>query len=209
MIKILIVDDHMIFREGIKKVLAAASDIKIAGEAGNGNEALLALTRNHYDVVLQDLALPDIDGLDLLRRIKNHNSDLPVLVLSFYPENQYAVRVLKEGASGYLTKESVPNDLIHAIRKAAEGGRYISATLGESLAGSVTGEKERRPHELLSSREYQIFSMIAAGKSVKEMSSELSVARTTVASYRTRIFEKLNFKTNADLIRYAIENRLV
>jgi two-component system, NarL family, invasion response regulator UvrY len=209
MIKILIVDDHMIFREGIKRVLAAASDIKVAGEAGNGNEALRALKRNHYDVVLQDLALPDIDGLDLLRSIKNHNPDLPVLVLSFYPEDQYAIRVLKEGASGYLTKESVPNDLIHAIRKAAEGGKYISATLGESLAGSVTGEKERRPHEFLSSREFQIFSMIAAGKSVKEMAYELSVARTTITSYRTRIFEKLKFKTNADLIRYAVENRIV
>jgi len=209
MIKILIVDDHMIFREGIKKVLAAASGIKVAGEAGNGNEALRALKRNHYDVVLQDLSLPDMEGLDLLSHIKNHNPDLPVLILSFYPEDQYAVRVLKEGASGYLTKESVPNDLIHAIRKAAEGGKYISATLGESLAGSVTGEKEGRPHELLSSREFQIFSMIAAGKSVKEMAYELSIARTTITSYRSRIFEKLNFKTNADLIRYAVENRIV
>jgi two-component system invasion response regulator UvrY len=209
MIKVLIVDDHMIFREGIKRVLAAASDIKIAGEAGNGNEALHALTLNHYDVVLQDLSLPDIDGLDLLRSIKNHYPDLPVLVLSFYPEAQYAIRVLKEGASGYLTKESVPNDLIHAIRKTAGGGKYISAALGESLASSITGEKERRPHELLSKRELQIFSMIAAGKSVKEMSNELSLARTTITSYRTRIFDKLTFKTNADLIRYAVENRLV
>jgi two-component system, NarL family, invasion response regulator UvrY len=208
-IKILIVDDHMIFREGIKKVLAAASDIKVAGEAGSGNEALRALRRNHYDVVLQDLALPDIDGLDLLRSIKNHNPDQPVLVLSFYPEDQYAVRVLKEGASGYLTKESVPNDLIHAIRKAADGGKYISAALGESLAGSVTGETERRPHELLSSREFQIFLMIAAGRSVKEMTYELSIARTTVTSYRTRIFDKLKLKRNADLIRYAVENHLV
>lgn len=209
MIKILIVDDHMIFREGIKRVLAASSDIKVTGEAGNGKDALLSLTRNHYDLVLQDLALPDIEGLDLLRQIKKQKPDLPVLVLSFFPEEQFAVRVLKEGASGYLTKESVPNDLINAIRKAAEGGKYISATLGESLAGSITGEKERRPHELLSSREFQIFSMIAAGKSVKEMSNELSLSRTTVTSYRTRIFDKLKFKTNADLIRYAVENRLV
>lgn len=209
MIKILIVDDHMIFREGIKKVLAAASDIDVTEEAGNGKDALRALTRNRYDVVLQDLALPDIDGLDLLRRIKDYNPDLPVLVLSFYPEDQYAVRVLKEGASGYLTKESVPNELINAIRKAAGGGKYISSALAENLAGSITGEKERRPHELLSSREFQIFSMIAAGKSVKEMSNELSLSRTTITSYRTRIFDKLKFKTNADLIRYAVENRIV
>jgi len=158
---------------------------------------------------LQDLALPDIEGLDLLRRIKNHNPDLPVLVLSFYPEDQYAVRVLKEGASGYLTKESVPNDLIHAIRKAAGGGRYISATLAESLASSITGEKERRSQESLSSREFQIFFMIATVKSVKEMANELSLARTTITSYRIRIFDKLRFKTNADLIRYAVENRIV
>jgi two-component system invasion response regulator UvrY len=209
MIKILIVDDHMIFREGIKKVLTAASDIKVAGEAGNGNDALLALTRNRYNVVLQDLALPDMEGLDLLRRIKNDNPDLPVLVLSFFPEEQFALRVLKEGASGYLTKESVPNDLIDAIRKAAGGGKYVSAALAENLAGSITGEKERRPHELLSRREFQIFSMIAAGRSIKEMSNELSLSRTTVTSYRARIFDKLKFKTNADLIRYAVENRIL
>jgi len=209
MIKILIIDGHIIFREGIKKVLAAASDIKVAGEAGSGNEAMLNLTRNHYDVVLQDLALPDIEGLDLLRRIKNRKPDLPVLVLSFFPEEQFAVRVLKEGASGYLTKESVPNDLIDAIRKAARGRKYISAALAESLAGSITGEKERCSQESLSSREFQIFSMITTGKSVKEMSNELSLSRTTITSYRTRIFDKLKFKTNADLIRYAVENRIV
>lgn len=209
MIRILIVDDHMIFREGIKKVLAAASDIEVAGEAGNGKDAILAITEKKYDVVLQDLALPDIEGLDLLRHIKNQEADLPVLVLSFFPEEQFAVRVLKEGASGYLTKESVPNELINAIRKAAGGGKYISAALAESLAGSITGEKERRPHEFLSSREFQIFSMIAAGKSVKEMSYELSLSRTTITSYRSRIFDKLRFKTNADLIRYAVENHIV
>jgi two-component system, NarL family, invasion response regulator UvrY len=209
MIKILIVDDHIIFREGIKMVLVAASDIKVAGEAGNGNDAMLALKRNHYDVVLQDLALPYIEGLDLLRRIKKQKPDLPVLVFSYFPEEQFAVRVLKEGASGYLTKESVPNDLIDAIRKTAGGRKYISASFAENLASSITGEKESRPHEYLSSREFQIFSMITTGKSVKEMSNELSLARTTITSYRTRIFDKLRFKTNADLIRYAVENRIL
>jgi two-component system, NarL family, invasion response regulator UvrY len=209
MIKILIIDDHIIFREGIKMVLVAAPDIKVAGEAGNENDAMLALTRNHYDVVMQDLALPYIAGLDLLRRIKKQKPDLPVLVLSSFPEEQFDVRVLKEGASGYLTKESVPDDLIDAIRKVAGGRKYISAALAESLAGSITGEKESRPHEYLSSREFQIFSMITTGKSVKEMSIELSLARTTITSYRTRIFDKLRFKTNADLIRYAVENRIV
>lgn len=208
MIKILIVDDHMIFREGIKKVLSAATDIMVTGEAGNGKDALRELGQKPYDIVLLDMALPDMEGIDLLRRIKESAPDLPVLVLSFFPEEQYAVRVLKDGAAGYLTKESVPKDLIRAIRKTAEGGKYISAALAESLADSLTGEKEKLPHELLSSREFQIFSMIAAGKSVKEMAYELSLARTTITSYRARIFEKMNFKTNADLIRYAIENQI-
>ena len=208
MIKTLIVDGHIIFREGIKRVLATASDIKVTGEAGDEEDAMLALRRNHYDVVLMDLALPYIEGLDLLRRIKKYKQDLPVLVLSYFPEEQFAVRALKEGASGYLTKESVPNDLIDAIRKVAGGRKYISASFAESLASSITGEKENHPHEYLSSREFQIFSMITAGKSVKEMSHELSLARTTITSYRTRIFDKLRFKTNADLIRYAVENRI-
>lgn len=134
---------------------------------------------------------------------------MPILVLSFFPEKQYAIRVLKEGASGYLTKETVPSDLTNAIRKAAEGGKYISPALGESLAGSITGEKARLPHKWLSSREFQAFSRIAAGQSVKEMASELSIARTTITSYRSRIFGKLKFTTNADLVRYAVENHLV
>jgi two-component system, NarL family, invasion response regulator UvrY len=208
MIKILIVDDYLIFREGIKRVLATASDVKVAGEAGNENDAMLALKKNHYDVVLQGLALPYTEGLDLLRRIKKQKPDLPVLVLSYFPEEQFAVRALKEGASGYLTKESMPDDLINAIRKTAGGRKYISAALAESLAGSITGEKESHPHEYLSSREFQILTMITTGKSVKQMSHELSLARTTITSYRTRIFDKLNFKTNADLIRYAVENRI-
>jgi len=152
--------------------------------------------------------LPYIEDLDILRRIKKQRPDLPVLVLSYFTEEQSAIRVLKEGASGYLTKESVPNDLINAIRKAAGGGKYISSALAESLLSSMTGAKESRPHEYLSSREFQIFSMITTGKSVKEMSNELSLARTTITSYRTRIFDKLKFKTNADLIRYAVENRI-
>lgn len=208
MINVLVVDDHMIFREGIKKVLSTAPDIRIIKEAGNGKEALGVLNVEHFDVVLLDLALPDIDGVDLLRQIKQGSPDLPVLVLSFFPEEQYAIRVLKEGASGYLTKESVPQDLIRAIRKASEGGKYVSAALAERLAESVTGEQERLPHEMLSKREFQIFSMIAAGKSVKEMAYDLSLARTTITSYRTRIFDKLKFKTNADLIRYAVENQI-
>jgi two-component system, NarL family, invasion response regulator UvrY len=209
MIKVFIVDDHMILREGIKRVLADASDIIIAGEADNDEDALHALKRSHYDVVLMDLVFPYIEGLDLLRRFKKLKQDLPVLILSYFPEDQFAMRVLKEGASGYLTKKNVPNDLIDAVRKVVGGRKYISTSLAESLVCSMTGEKKSQPHEYLSSREFQIFSMITTGKSVKEMSHELSLARTTITSYRTRIFDKLKFKTNADLIRYAVENRIV
>lgn len=208
MIKILIIDDHIIYREGIKKVVGAVFDIKVAGEAGCGKDALRLLSQSRYDVVLQALELPDMEGLSLLRRMKKQKPDLPVLVLSFFSEEQYALKVLKEGACGYLTKESAPKDLINAIRKAADGGKYISTNLAEILANSVAGKEEKLPHESLSSREIEVFSLISLGKSVKEMACELSLARTTVTSYRTRIFDKLNFKTNADLIRYAVENQL-
>lgn len=210
MIRAFIVDDHIIFREGLKKVIAGTPDIIVAGEAGNGKDALRDLLENHYDMAILDLALPGMGGLEVLRVLKEKKPALPVLILSIYPEEQYAVRVLKEGASGYLTKESVPSDLIRAIRKAASGGRYISDALGERLAGDIAGSSGHRPqHEYLSSREYQIFRMMAAGKTVKEIAHELSLARTTVSSYRSRILEKLSLKTNSDLIRYAVENRLI
>ena len=208
MIKILIIDDQVIFREGIKKVMSTESDIRVADEVGKGEKVLPLLAKHRYDVVLLDLSLPDMDGFDVLQATKKKCPELPVLVLSFFPEEQYALRSLKEGAAGYLTKEIVPNDLIHAIRKVVAGGKYISIRLAESLADSLTKKTKRYPHDTLSAREFQIFKMIAAGKSVKEMSSELSLARTTVSSYRSRIFEKLKFKTNADLIRYAVENQM-
>jgi two-component system invasion response regulator UvrY len=209
LIKVFIVDDHIIFREGLKKVIASTSDIKVTGEAGDGREALSTILENDYDVILLDLALPGMEGLDILRVLGTKKPTLPVLILSMYAEEQYAVRVLKEGALGYLTKESVPSELIRAIRKATQGVRYISDSLGERLASELTGENEKQPHERLSNREYQIFLMITAGKTVKEIAYELSLARTTITSYRTRILGKMNMKTNAELIRYAIENRLV
>ncbi len=209
MIRVLIVDDHTIFREGLKKVLSAFSDIEAAGEAGNGGEALSLMTEDSYDVVLLDLALPGMQGLDVLRAIKARKRSLPVLILSIYPEEQYAVRVLKEGAAGYLTKESVPSDLIRAIRRAAQGGKYVSDSLAERLAGQVIGEGGKEPHEGLSSKEYQVFQMLVSGKSVKEIASELSLARTTISSYRARILSKLRVRSNAELVRYALEHDLV
>ncbi|MBN1847132.1 MAG: response regulator transcription factor [Deltaproteobacteria bacterium] len=208
MINVFIVDDHIIFREGLKRVIAETSDIEVAGESGDGREALQAILKSAFDLILLDLALPGMDGLDVLRAIKEKKPGIPVIILSMYAEEQYAIRVLKEGASGYLTKESVPNDLIHAIRKAASGGRYVSDSLGEKLLVTLTGDQDKPPHENLSSREYQVFRMIVKGKSIKEIAHELSLARTTITSYRARILDKMNMKTNADLIRYAIETKL-
>lgn len=207
--KVFIVDDHIIFREGIKRVIADTDDIQVAGESGDGREALRLILKDDYDVVLLDLALPGLDGLDVLRAIKEKNSNLPVLVLSMYAEEQYALRVLKEGASGYLAKESVPNELIYAIRKAAAGGRYVSNSLSEKLVNTLTGEHNVQLHENLSNREFQVFHFIAMGKSIKEIAYELSLARTTITSYRARILEKMKMKTNAELIRYALEKNLI
>jgi DNA-binding NarL/FixJ family response regulator len=209
MIKVLIVDDHIIFREGLKKVIATDPDIEVAGEAGDGKEALRKITENTYDLVLLDIGLPGMDGLDVLRAARKKKPALPILLLSIFPEEQYAVRALKEGASGYLTKESVPGELIRAIRKAAQGGRYVSALLGERLADTLVGKGGVEPHELLSYREYQVFHMLVAGKSVKKIAQELCVAPTTVSSHRAHILEKMGMKNNVDLIRYAMERHLI
>ncbi len=209
MIKVFIVDDHIIFREGLKKVIATDPDIEVAGEAGDGREALRKITENTYDVVLLDIGLPGMDGLEVLRAARKKKPALPILLLSIFPEEQYAVRALKEGASGYLTKESVPSELIRAIRRAAQGGRYVSPFLGERLADTFMGKGGGEPHELLSSREYQVFHMIVAGKSVKKIAQELCVAPTTVSSHRAHILEKMGMNNNADLIRYAMERHLI
>ena len=209
MIRVLIVDDHSIVREGVKKVLSSTPDMEIADEAGDGRDALRMMREKTYDMVLLDLALPGMQGLDVLRTIKSEKPHLPVLILSIYPEEQYAMRVLKEGAAGYLTKESVPSDLIRAIRKAAQGGKYVSDALAVQLADRLTGEKIRLPHEDLSSKEYQVFQMIAAGRTIKEMAGDLSLARTTISTYRSRVLLKLNLRTNAELVRYALEHNLI
>lgn len=209
MIRVLIVDDHVIFREGLKKVLSTTPDIEAAGEAGNGGDALRMMVDGRYDVVLLDLSLPGMQGLDVLRAMRAREIPQPVLILSIYPEEQYAVRVLQEGAAGYLTKESVPSDLIRAIRRAAQGGKYVSDTLGERLADQAIGERGNQPHENLSNKEYQVFQMIASGKSVKEIARDLSLARTTISSYRARVLLKLNIRTNAELVRYALEHDLM
>jgi len=209
MIQVFIVDDHTIFREGLKKVLGAVTDITIVGEASNGPEALDKIPGSTCDVVVLDLGLPGISGFDVLRTLKQKRPSLPVLVMSIHTEEEYALMVLKAGGSGYLTKESVPDDLIKAIRKAVRGETYVSESLGERLVGNLRGHAQNRPHECLTAKEYQIFSLIVNGKSIKEISHQLSLARPTISTYRTRILQKMKMKSNAELARYAAKHGLV
>jgi len=208
MIQIFIVDDHAIFREGLRKVISDTPGMEVAGEAANGFDALESVSSNAYDVVILDLGLPGMGGFDVLRTLKAERPSLPVIIMSIHTEEEYAMMVLKEGASGYLTKESVPADLIKAIRKAVMGGTYVSESLGERFAGKLLGRTESKPHESFSSKEYQIFRLIVEGKSIKEIAHELSLARPTVSTYRTRVLRKMDMKTNAELVRYAVKHGL-
>ncbi len=209
MIRLLIADDHAVVRKGMKQILADTRDIVVADEAGNGREALEKIRKNDYDMVLLDISMPGRDGLEVLKELKNLKPKLPVLMLSMYPEEQYAVRSLRSGASGYLTKDSAPDELISAIRKVSAGGKYVSASLAEKLALKLGADLEKPFHETLSDREYQVMCMIASGKTVKEIGEELSLSVKTVSTYRARILMKMRLKSNADLTRYAIDNKLV
>ncbi len=209
MIRILIVDDHSIVREGMKQILADIDDMQVAGEAANGSDALAKIQKQPFDLVLLDISMPGRSGLDVLKELKNLQPRLPVLMLSMYPEEQYAVRALRSGASGYLTKESAPDELISAIRKVCGGGRYVSASLAENMALTFDRKADQSPHESLSDREYQIMCMIASGKAVKDIGQELSLSVKTISTYRTRILIKMNMKTNAEMTRYALQNNLV
>jgi DNA-binding NarL/FixJ family response regulator len=209
MIKILIVDDHPIVREGLKQILSDSIDMIVIDEASNGQEVLEKVWKNGYDVILLDISLPGRSGIDILKQLKNEKPKLPVLVLSIYPEEQYAVRVLKAGASGYLTKKSAPDELITAIRKVSQGGKYVSLSLAERLAKEMEVDVNGPPHERLSDREYQVMHMIATGKSVKNIAEELSLSVKTISTFRTRILEKMNMKNNAEIIHYAIRQGLI
>jgi two-component system invasion response regulator UvrY len=209
MTRILVVDDHAIVRKGIGQILAETDDIVIADEANNGQEALEKVRDNSYDVVLLDISMPGPDGLDILKQLKSRRPELAVLMLSMYPEEQYAVRALRSGASGYLTKESAPEELIKAIRKVSSGGKFVSDSLAEKLAGQLNNDNHgRSPHELLSDREYQIMSMIASGKTQMQIAGELAISVKTVGTYRARILKKMGMKSNAELTRYVIENKI-
>ncbi len=208
-IKILLADDHTIVREGLKQILAETPDMVVLDEAKNGQEVLDKIQQNEHDVVLLDISMPGRSGLDVLKQIKSERPKTAVLVLSMYSEEQYALRALKAGASGYLTKESAPDKLIEAIRKVSEGRKYISPSVAEKLAFNLELGEEKPPHESLSDREYQVMCMIASGKTVKEIASDLALSVKTISTYRTRILEKMGLRNNSALTHYAVQNRLV
>ena len=209
MLKILVADDHTIVREGLKQILGEVPDMIVAGEASDGSEALHKVRKDHYDLVLLDIAMPGIGGLDVLKQLKSEKPDLPVLMLSMYPEEQYAVRTLKAGASGYLTKESASDELIAAIRKVSRGGKYVTSSLAEKLASCLDTYSDKPVHERLSDREYQVVRMIASGKTVTEIADELSLSVKTISTNRSRALIKMGMKTNAELTHYAIKHGLV
>lgn len=209
MIKILVADDHAVVRAGLKQYVSDTRDIVIAGEASNGEEALNKALENDYDVVLLDITMPGRNGLDVLKQLKNQKPGLNILVLTMHPEEQYAMRILRAGASGYLTKESAPQELISAIRKVASGGRYVSSSLAEKLAFELGANLKKPLFQTLSDREYEIMCMIARGKRLNDIAKELSISVKTVSSYRSRILQKLDLKSNTELALYTIENKLV
>ncbi|MEE8383228.1 MAG: response regulator transcription factor [Thermodesulfobacteriota bacterium] len=209
MIKLLIADDHAVVREGLKQIVSETNDMVIVGEVSNGQEVLEEVWRSECDVVLLDISMPGRSGVDILKQLRSESTKHPILILTMYPEEQYAVRVLKAGASGYLTKRCEPEELLAAIRKVSRGGKYISSSLAETLAFEIVVDNTKPPHEKLSDREYQVMCMIALGRKVKEIAVELSLSVKTISTHRTRILQKMNMKNNAEIIRYAIKNKLV
>jgi two-component system invasion response regulator UvrY len=209
MIRALIADDHAVVRQGLIQILGNIPEITVAGEAINGQEVLDKVRAEAWDVVILDISMPDCSGLDILKQLKSERPKLPVLVLSMHSEDQYAVRALKAGASGYLTKDSAPDELVKAIRKVVSGGRYVGSCLAERLAFEIGADSSKLPHETLSDREFQVLRLIASGKSVTEIAAELYLSSKTVSTYRVRLLKKMNLKTNAELMHYAMQNHLV
>lgn len=208
MLRILLCDDHPILREGLKKILLQQADITVVEEAGSGAEMLEKCAAARFDVIILDITLPDMNGLDALKNLQARGSRAGVLVLSMHPEEQYATRALKAGASGYLQKESAPAELVTAVRRIARGGKYVTASLAEKLAFELQGA-DKEPHQLLSDREYQVLCLLASGRGIKEIALELGLSAPTVATYRSRVMTKLDLSSTVDLVRYALAHKLV
>jgi two-component system invasion response regulator UvrY len=208
-IRVFIADDHAIVREGLKQILAESPDIIVAGEAENGLDAIKLFRRARCHVMLLDISMPDKNGIDVLKQVKKENPDMAVLMLSMHREDQYAIRSLRAGAAGYLTKQSAPRELVTAIRQVASGMKYVSAALAQELASQVGEDHEAPLHESLSDREYQTLTMIASGKTVGTIAKELSLSVKTISEYRARLLVKMKLKNSAELTHYAIKNELI
>jgi len=203
------VDDHPIVRKGLRNILKEYPVAVAVEEASSGHEALAKVAETRFDMVLLDISMPQMDGLETLERLRKLNPSLPVLMLTVYPEEEYAVRALKTGASGYMTKQAAPDELFVAIRKVLKGGRYISPSLADILATDVASKTEKTFHETLSNREFIVMKMIASGKSLKEIAAELSLSPKTVSTYRSRILNKVHVRSNAELVRYCLKHKLL
>jgi two-component system, NarL family, invasion response regulator UvrY len=209
MIRILIADDHAIVRAGLRQFIADQVDMEVAAEAASGAEAVAAVRAGEFDVVLLDISMPDKNGIDTLKLLRHIKPELPVLMLSAYAEDQYAVNLLRAGAAGYLNKEAASTQLVGAVRTVVQGRKYVSPSLAQILADGVSGDSEKPLHGELSQREFQIFCKLAAGAAVSKIADELNLSVKTVSTYRTRILEKMAMKSNADLTYYAIKNGLI
>lgn len=209
MIRVLLADDHKIVRAGLKELLSETGDIAVAGEANDGTEALARIREGEYDVAVLDMSMPGRSGIDLIRQVKQEKPRLPILVLSMHSEEQYAVRALKAGASGYLTKESAADQLVTAIRRIAAGGAFVTPETAQRLALDLNGAAATAPHTLLSDREFQVFRFIAGGKTVSDIAKQLSLSVKTISTHKTRIMRKMGLANQTELIRYAIEHRLL
>jgi len=208
MIRVLVADDHAIVREGLKQILAKSGDLAVAGEAANGDDVLRMVREQEWDVLVTDMSMPGRNGLELIKLVKAARPKLPVLVLSMYGEEQFAVRAIRAGASGYLNKESASDQLVSALRKIAGGGVHVSPAVAEALFRNVRDGERQLPHEQLSDRELQVLQLIASGQSVNDIAVTLNLSPKTVSTHKARILEKMNMSNQAELIRYAIEHRL-
>ncbi len=209
MIRILIADDHIVVRKGLRQILAEEFTDAYIEDVPDAEELITKVIKEKWDVVISDLTMPGKSGLDALQYIKQNLPTLPVLILSIHPEEQYAIRVLKAGAAGYLSKDTAPDELVNAVRRVLQGKKYITLSIAEKIADTFDQDNDKKLHEILSDREFNVFKMIAAGKAVSEIAESLSLSVTTVSTYRARIMTKMNMKTNANLTLYAIENNLL
>jgi DNA-binding NarL/FixJ family response regulator len=208
MIRVFVADDHDLFRAGLKQLLSEDRNIVVAGEASSGDDAVAGIAADDYDVVILDISMPGLHWLEVMSQIRQLKPGLPIVVLTMHPEGQYAIRALRAGAAGYLTKKAAPSELMAAIARVTQGRRFVTTSLAEQLADYLTEGKEMLPHESLTDREYQVMCLMASGKTITEISEGLQLSVKTISTYRTRLLQRMAMHNNAELIRYAIENGL-